>query len=173
MISKDYIQYIRNIPFNDSPIKEPQDVWSWYVIPIFNSYAKFQKDMTHPHVLDRYETREALGWIATLTISSMWMLVAVTGKDIETLKQELIELHERKNAGYSGNDNDPWKNFRMCEKFGIPAYVGCITRLCDKVSRFETVYNNSSLDKVNESAIDTLYDMVAYCGILYHLVKEL
>lgn len=82
------------------------------------------------------------------------------------------ELHKTKNAGYSGDSNDPWLNFRECEHFGITTLDGCLTRLSDKYRRFITVYGNNSLDQVNESAIDTLLDFAAYCLIAYCLLKE-
>lgn len=86
--------------------------------------------------------------------------------------RELIDLHKRKNVGYSGDDLDPWRNFREIERFGISAKDGCLTRLCDKYRRFMTVYSDSSKDQVNESAIDTLKDFVAYCLIYLCLAEE-
>lgn len=82
------------------------------------------------------------------------------------------ELHINKNAGYSPDDTDCWENFRECTKFGINADDGCLVRLCDKYSRFKSVYSNSNNDKVGESAIDTLKDFCAYCLILILLIEE-
>lgn len=96
----------------------------------------------------------------------------MTGKDLAQIRDELKDTHARKNAGYSGNDPDPWRNFREVEKFGISAVTGCLTRLCDKYMRFQNVYKNPELDKVNESALDTMIDFVAYCIILICLLEE-
>lgn len=111
----------------------------------------------------------------------------------DVLIQEAKELHRRKNAGYSGeilnpdemraiygdfydsNEElleDPWRNFRQCETFGIPIADGVLTRLCDKYIRFWNVYTNPANDKVNESVIDTLKDFAAYCLILVCILEE-
>jgi hypothetical protein len=97
------------------------------------------------------------------------MLERFEGKSI---LQEMIDLHVRKNAGYTGDHDDPWHNFRECEKFGISASDGIVARLSDKYMRFMSVISDPSKDQVNESALDTLRDYVAYLGILYCLEKE-
>ena len=41
------------------------------------------------------------------------------------LTQQMRDIHEKKNAGYSGVDNpDSWANFRLCEQFGVSASLG-------------------------------------------------
>lgn len=85
---------------------------------------------------------------------------------------QLHDLHIRKNAGYAGDDPDPWKNFRAVEVFGISAADGCLTRLSDKYARWCVLKDNPEKDLVNESIADTLMDMVAYCLILICLLEE-
>ena len=52
------------------------------------------------------------------------------------LLEEIAELHSRKNHDYTPS-GDPLANFRMCEKFGIPAWKGVLTRMSDKWSRLQ------------------------------------
>lgn len=112
-----------------------------------------------------------------------WMLFAIsttahaflshlTNTLFEAVIEEAKELHRAKNAGYSGNNEDPWINFRECEKFGIRAIDGVMTRLCDKYVRFNNVYRNNELDQVGESAIDTLRDLAAYSLIAHVMLGE-
>lgn len=112
----------------------------------------------------------ALAELAKWGFLQLSTMMDKTPEDIATL---LKETHKRKNAGYSGDDPDPWSNFREIEKFGISAATGCLTRLSDKYVRFKNVYKNPELDKVNESALDTMIDFVAYCIILMCLLEEL
>ena len=100
------------------------------------------------------------------------LLAQLTGEDWNTLIAGAKELHEKKNSGYSPSDTDAWANFRMCTLFGIDVVDGVITRLCDKFTRFQNVYDDSTKDKVGESAIDTLKDFSAYCLIAVCLLEE-
>ena len=82
------------------------------------------------------------------------------------------QTHIDKNAGYSGDDPDPWKNFRQVNKFNITATVGCLTRLCDKYSRLFTLLENPDNERVGEKIEDTLIDLSNYCLILMCLLEE-
>lgn len=87
--------------------------------------------------------------------------------------EEQRELHIRKNAGYSGLTNpDPWANFRRCEAFGVPAYIGCLIRFSDKYERMLNLIQNAENDQVNEPLRDTLMDMAAYAMIAICLYEE-
>lgn len=96
----------------------------------------------------------------------------LTKEDVFYYLDTAIELHKTKNAGYSGNSEDAWKNFREVEKFGISAADGCLTRFADKYSRFWTVRDNPKNDQVNESLLDTMLDWSNYAIILYCLLDE-
>ena len=95
-----------------------------------------------------------------------------TGKSLEELSKEAKDLHKRKNAGYSGNNNDPWINFRASQMFGIDPIDGILTRLTDKYMRLKNVWINSELEQVNEAIEDTLMDFSAYLLILCCLIDE-
>lgn len=92
---------------------------------------------------------------------------------VPDLIEELKDLHERKNSGYSGSDNpDPWANFRRSETFGVSAFLGCLTRLSDKFVRVENLVKNPLDEKVGESVRDTLKDLSAYSLIAVCLLLE-
>lgn len=88
---------------------------------------------------------------------------------------KMAEIHEIKNKGYGiGN---PLGNFLESERFGIPAWKGCLVRLSDKVSR---LYNlTAKMDDPNyadavkmESIEDTLIDLANYSLLCLILFKE-
>jgi hypothetical protein len=88
------------------------------------------------------------------------------------LLDDAWDLHVRKNAGYAGDDPDPFANFRMSEKLGIPAWQGSLVRLGDKFIRVNNLTKNPNLDQVNESLVDTLSDLAAYALITICLLEE-
>lgn len=89
------------------------------------------------------------------------------------LLDDMRELHIKKNAGYAGaNASDPWRNFRQCESFGIPAVDGVITRMSDKWSRIQSLWTDKANEQVGESIEDTLMDLAAYSLILICLLRE-
>jgi hypothetical protein len=89
------------------------------------------------------------------------------------LLDEMRELHNRKNADYS-KDEDPLSNFRLVENIGIPAWIGIVIRLTDKSSRImqltrKTLEGREASVK-EESIKDSLIDNAVYsllCIILY------
>lgn len=82
--------------------------------------------------------------------------------------EELKVLHSRKNHDYARND-DPLSNFKEAEKFGIPAWKGCLVRMSDKWSRLIEL---SKKEGFNESIDDTLRDLAVYSIICLILYKE-
>lgn len=85
---------------------------------------------------------------------------------------EMADLHKRKSVGYVGDNVDNWANFRMCEAFGIKATDGVITRMSDKWSRIQSLWQKPENDQVGESIKDTLMDLAAYSLILICLLEE-
>jgi hypothetical protein len=100
------------------------------------------------------------------------LIERLTGKSITRIITEAKKLHENKNAGYSGMNNDPWINFRFCDNFGIDPVDGVLTRLSDKYMRLINLWENPTLDKVGEKLEDTLMDFSAYLIIFVVLMKE-
>lgn len=90
------------------------------------------------------------------------------------LVEEMLLLHDAKNAGYSGADNpDPWGNFRECEDFGITAYDGVLVRKSDKWSRIKSLRRNPNNERVGEQLRDTHIDDAAYGLIAVAILDEL
>lgn len=76
-------------------------------------------------------------------------------------------LHERKQRDY-GKKTDPFANVRSTEEFGVPAWVGCMIRLNDKVKRLQSLARTGTLH--NEAARDSFMDIAVYAliaGVLY------
>lgn len=88
---------------------------------------------------------------------------------------EMVELHLKKAAGYSGLDTpDTWRNFRRSENLGIPPVLGVLNRKGDKVSRYENLVRDSRNDQLgNESLRTTLRDDAAYALIAICLQDEI
>lgn len=85
---------------------------------------------------------------------------------------EIEDLHHRKNAGYAGDSDDPWLNFREAERFGVSPFKGCLIRMSDKYSRIGSLVRNPSNEQVGESIIDTLMDNAVYSLIAICLYEE-
>ena len=88
---------------------------------------------------------------------------------VHEVLREAGELHDLKARDY-GMDEDPLKNVRNSEDFGVPAWVGCSIRLNDKVKRLQTMAQKGSLS--NESAIDSFMDIIVYAAIGLVLFEE-
>jgi len=85
------------------------------------------------------------------------------------LLEEIGRLHDMKNSDYA-EDVDPLSNFRLCEKFGIPAWKGCLVRMSDKMSRLFQLAKKEEASVKEETVVDTLKDLATYsliCVLLY------
>lgn len=85
------------------------------------------------------------------------------------LLKEIDAMHTRKQADY-GSDKDPFANVRASEEWGIPAWVGALVRLNDKIVRLKSFARRGTL--ANESAEDSLVDVMTYAGIATVLYRE-
>ena len=86
-----------------------------------------------------------------------------------TILEELGTLHDKKQADY-GRDNDPFANVRGSEDFGVPAWVGAMVRLNDKVRRLQKAARGGQL--ANESVVDSFNDLAVYAVIARILYEE-
>ena len=97
----------------------------------------------------------------------------MTGKTGSERFHELLgetgEMHDRKQADY-GRDEDPFANIRSTERWGVPAWVGALIRLNDKVHRLQSLVQNGKL--LNESAEDSMRDIAVYALIALVLWEE-
>ncbi len=85
------------------------------------------------------------------------------------LLAQMGRLHAKKSADY-GLGRDPLANLRASEDFGVPAYLGTLLRLHDKIIRLKAFAQNGSL--ANESAQDALMDLAAYALLVLILLDE-
>jgi len=87
-------------------------------------------------------------------------------KEYYKIIEELKQIHSDKNHDYADN-SDPLSNFKECEKFGIPAWKGCLVRMSDKWCR---IVQLTKKEAKNESIEDSLKDLANYavlCLVLY------
>ena len=89
--------------------------------------------------------------------------------DFLTITDELVELHDKKALDY-GSDEDPLHNVRASEAWDVPAWVGAMIRLNDKVKRLQKLAKRGEL--ANESAIDSFNDIAVYAIIARILYEE-
>jgi hypothetical protein len=84
---------------------------------------------------------------------------------------EMVELHDRKNRDYAGSEY--LSNFLMCEKhMGIPAWIGCIIRLSDKMARIMNIARTDEISVGDETIPDTLTDLAVYAIITRILYED-
>jgi len=88
------------------------------------------------------------------------------------LLDRMKDLHQKKNAGYAGDSEDRWVNFRASEDFGISAFLGTLLRMSDKWVRITNLVKNPKNEMVGESIKDTLMDLAAYALIAICLMDE-
>jgi len=86
--------------------------------------------------------------------------------------KEMAHIHSIKNRDYSASDTDPFRNFRMSELIGIPAWKGALIRLGDKFIRINNLALKGKAAVVDEKITDTLIDMGVYALIVRILYEE-
>jgi len=89
--------------------------------------------------------------------------------EFSNILKEIQSMHDKKQADY-GKTNDPFANVRASEDFGIPGWVGCMTRATDKLKRLQAAARGQNL--VNESIEDSLLDLATYTIIALCLFRE-
>lgn len=85
------------------------------------------------------------------------------------LLRQARELHDKKQLDY-GTDQDPFVNVRASSDWGVPAWIGAMIRLNDKVKRLQSFAQKGTL--ANESAKDSFMDIAVYALIAYVLYEE-
>lgn len=91
---------------------------------------------------------------------------------LEELYKNNVEISRAKNADYAGPD-DPFLNFRVCEALGIPAEVGLVVRMSDKLARISNLIKPGRIAQVkDESSLDTLADLANYAMILHMYLEN-
>lgn len=83
-----------------------------------------------------------------------------------------LDIIKKKNHDYTGSSNDFFKNFRGCERRGIPAEMGILIRCDEKLERIETFIKTGILKVDNESVDDAIHDVINYMFLLKGLITE-
>ena len=89
--------------------------------------------------------------------------------EFENILAEIQAMHDKKQADY-GSSADPFANVRASEDFGIPGWIGCLTRGNDKMKRLQKAARGGAL--ANESIEDSLLDLAVYSVIALVLYRE-
>jgi hypothetical protein len=90
--------------------------------------------------------------------------------DFDQIIDEMREMHLKKRTDY-GRTDDPYANVRASEAFGIPGWIGALTRQQDKTRRLQKFVTEGNL--ANESVEDSLLDSIVYGVIALALWREL
>lgn len=83
-----------------------------------------------------------------------------------------LEISKKKNADYTGKDNDPFANFQSVNVLGISTEHGFLTRMMDKMKRIASFVENGELQVKDESVIDTLRDLANYSCLLAGYIES-
>ncbi len=90
-------------------------------------------------------------------------------KRFYAILQECAALHAKKQRDY-GRRDDPFANVRASLDFGIKPWVGALLRANDKMRRLQKAATVGDL--ANESAEDSMRDLLVYAGIALVLYEE-
>jgi hypothetical protein len=84
----------------------------------------------------------------------------INNNPFDRLLSEIKELHDKKAHDYGGADR--FRNLRMCERAGIPAWQGVYVRMTDKLARIENFIQQETLKVEDETIRDTFIDLAVY-----------
>ena len=80
---------------------------------------------------------------------------------------------EKKNKDYAGQGEDALRNFKQCSVLGVTDPVrGVLVRMSDKFARVTNILTSGVAHVKEESAEDTIEDLINYCVILKALIRE-
>jgi len=79
--------------------------------------------------------------------------------------------HHSKNRDYATQE-DPFKNFRVGECLGIPAYRMALLRLLEKAARVTNLESKDDVPATTESVEDTLLDLAVLALITIVLRQQ-
>ena len=83
-----------------------------------------------------------------------------------------LEISKKKNADYTGKDNDPFANFQSVNVLGISTEHGFLTPMMDKMKRIASFVENGELQVKDESVIDTLRVLANYSCLLAGYIES-
>jgi hypothetical protein len=83
-----------------------------------------------------------------------------------------VEISKKKNADYTGKNDDPFSNFQSVNVLGITTEHGFLTRMMDKMKRIASFAENGELQVKDESVTDTLRDLANYSCLLAGYIES-
>jgi len=90
-----------------------------------------------------------------------------------TMVKRMTDIVAKKNADYTGNNDDAFANFKQVEDLGIAsAEQGFLTRMTDKLSRINTFVKKGVYSVTDESVEDTLLDLANYAILMSGYIKS-
>lgn len=85
---------------------------------------------------------------------------------------ECIDISRKKNADYTGGNDNPFSNFQSVEVLGISTESGFLTRMMDKMKRIASFAEKGELQVKDESVTDTLRDLANYACLLAGYIES-
>lgn len=85
---------------------------------------------------------------------------------------DCVEISRKKNADYTGDNDNPFSNFTSVENLGIKTEQGFLTRMMDKMARIGSYVSKGELQVKDESVTDTLRDLANYSCLLAGYIKS-
>lgn len=86
---------------------------------------------------------------------------------------KMVEVTKRKNADYTGDTDNPFKNFELVERLEITSTeIGLLTRMTDKMARLISFQQMGKLEVLDESIEDTLLDLANYSALMAGILKS-
>lgn len=85
---------------------------------------------------------------------------------------ECVEISRKKNADYTGGNENPFANFQSVESLGIKTEQGFLTRMMDKMARIGSYVSKGELQVKDESVKDTLRDLANYACLLSGYIES-
>lgn len=85
---------------------------------------------------------------------------------------DCIEISRKKNADYTGGNDNPFSNFESVEVLGIKTEQGFLTRMMDKMKRISSFVEKGELLVKDESVTDTLSDLANYSCLLAGYIES-
>lgn len=83
---------------------------------------------------------------------------------LSALSTAALETARKKNEDYA-TDDDPFKNFRAAETYGVPVERAMLVRMSDKMARISNLLDRPASVE-DESILDTCSDLSNYALIL-------
>ena len=98
-------------------------------------------------------------------------------------REDLLSLHKEttnkcfdifkaKNSDYACESADALSNFRTSEVVGVPAPLGVLVRVMDKIQRIRSFAVKGELQVKGESVDDAIEDIINYMVLLKGVIKD-